>query len=73
MAATNDKTTTDALVVLDSFTGSVDGEVRVFRQGEPIRATDPAVRKWPHLFGPQRFLHDPHVEQATKAPGERRA
>lgn len=63
----------ETLVALDSFTGSVGGEVRVFRQGEPIRATDPAVRKWPHLFGPQHIRNQPLVEQATAAPGERRA
>lgn len=62
----------ETLVALDSFTGCVSGEVRVFRQGEPIRSTDPAVRKWPHLFGPQRFYNEPRVEQATAAPGEKR-
>ncbi len=61
------------LVVLESFVGSVDGkEDRVFRQGENIHANDPAVKKWPHLFGEARFVHDKPVEQATAAPGERR-
>lgn len=70
--ATPDKTV-ETLVALDSFTGSVDGEVRVFRQGEPVRSTDPAVKKWPHLFGPQRIHNEPlRVEQATAAPGEKR-
>lgn len=68
--ATPDKSET--LIALDSFTGRVDGEDRVFRQGEPVRANDPAVKKWPHLFGPQRYYNEPRVEQATAAPGEKR-
>lgn len=62
----------ETLVVLDSFTGNVGGEDRVFRQGEPIRASDPAVKKWPHLFGQQRVYNEPRIEQATAAPGEKR-
>lgn len=64
----------DTLVVLESFAGSVNGEDRVFRQGEPVRASDPAVKKWPHLFGPQSIYNEPRaVEQATAAPGEKRS
>ncbi len=69
MAITKD--TNDALVVIDSFIGKVDGEERMFRKGDLIRPGDPAVKKWPQFFGSARFHHD-HVEQATAAPGERR-
>ena len=62
----------DTLTVLSSFVGKVGDDERVFREGEPIRASDPAVKKWPHLFGEIRFMHD-KVEQATAAPGEKRA
>ena len=64
----------DTLVVLDSFIGRVDGEKedRVFREGDLIHANDPAIKKWPHLFGQARFAGEPRVEQATRAPGERR-
>ena len=67
MAATTDQT----FVVLQSFVGRVGDEDRAFREGDLIRANDPAVKKWPHLFGPVRFTHD-RIEQATAAPGEKR-
>ncbi len=63
--------TTETLIVLESFIGRVDKDERIFREGEPIRANDPAVKKWPDKFGQPRFLHD-NVEQATAAPGEKR-
>lgn len=69
MATTTEKP--DTLTVLESFVGKVDGEERIFRQGELVRPNDPAVKKWPHFFGEARFMHD-RVEQATSAPGERR-
>ena len=59
----------ETLVVLQSFVGRVGDEDRTFREGDLIRPTDPAVKKWPHLFGPARFTHD-RIEQATAAPGE---
>jgi len=62
----------ESLIVLESFVGTVDGEERLFRIGDPVRASDPAVKKWPHLFGPTNFNH-PLVEQATAAPGEKRS
>jgi hypothetical protein len=68
MAATSD----DALVVLESFIGRVGDEDRLFRAGEPIRRSDPAVKKWPDRFGPVLYAHEPRVEQATAAPGEKR-
>lgn len=66
--------TDEALVVLESFIGKIKGgdEDRFFRAGELIRPSDPAVKKWPHMFGNARFLHDPRIEQATAAPGEKR-
>lgn len=63
----------DTLIALQSFVGH-DGKVeRVFREGEPVRSNDPAVKKWPHLFGPARYANLPRIEQATAAPGEQRA
>lgn len=62
----------ETLVVLESFIGRVNDEERIFRAGENIRPTDPAVKKWPDKFGSAYFPHDPRVERATAAPGERR-
>ncbi len=65
--------TTEPLIVLASFVGKVNDEERIFREGELIAASDPAVKKWPDKFGPARFPHEQRaVEQATRAPGERR-
>lgn len=61
-----------SLIALESFVGTVDGEERMFRQGDLVRATDSAVKKWPKLFGPARYHNEPRVEQATAAPGEKR-
>jgi hypothetical protein len=60
----------DALIVRESFIGRVKDEERLFREGELIRANDPAVAKWPDKFGSPEFRHE--VEQATAAPGEKR-
>jgi hypothetical protein len=61
------------LTPIYGFVGKVGKEERVFREGENIRPDDPAVKLWPNLFIPARYLHDKPVEQATAAPGERRA
>lgn len=65
----------DNVEVLDSFVGKVDknGEDRVFRAGDIVRSNDPAVKKWPQLFGPVQIAGEPRIERATAAPGERRA
>jgi hypothetical protein len=66
--------TTETLAVLESFVGLVSkGDERIFRQGDLIRANDPAVKKWPHLFGAPTYPHETRVEQATASPGEKRA
>ena len=62
----------ESLIVLESFVGTVDGEERLFRIGDPVRASDPAVKKWPQFFGPIEYFNKPLVEQATAAPGEKR-
>jgi hypothetical protein len=65
-------------VVLDSFVGQLDGVDVTYFQGEPVHPDDPAVRRWPHLFGPLVYPHpvkrasEPRIEQATAAPGEKR-
>jgi hypothetical protein len=61
----------EALVVLESFIGRTGDVDRFFRAGEFIRASDPAVKKWPARFGPTTYPHD-KIEQATAAPGEKR-
>ena len=58
----------DTLEVTESFTGSVAGQDRIFRGGDLVRANDPAVKKWPHLFRAVQFLNEPRIEQATAAP-----
>lgn len=62
--------TAETLIVLDSFIGRVADQDRVFLKGQHIRSTDPAVKKWPHLFGPVNY--GDVVEHATAAPGETR-
>jgi hypothetical protein len=70
MATTQDTT---SLVALESFVGKIGDEERIFRSGDLVKSNDPAVKKWPHLFGSARYHNEPRVEQATAAPGERRA
>lgn len=66
-------TSSDTLVALESFIGRIGDDERVIREGELVRASDPAVKKWPTKFGPPRYLHEAErVEQATRAPGETR-
>jgi hypothetical protein len=63
----------EALVVLESFIGRIGDEDRFFRAGELIRTSDPAVKKWPAMFGPAIYRHDEvKIESATAAPGEKR-
>lgn len=62
----------DILIALQSFVGHDGKEERIFREGEPVRANDPAVKKWPKLFGASRSYNLPKIEQATAAPGEKR-
>lgn len=61
----------ETLVVLQSFVGRVGDEDRTFREGDLVRPTDPAVKKWPGMFGQIRYANE-RVEQATAAPGETR-
>ena len=57
--------------VLESFIGHDGKEERTFRIGDLVAANDPAVKKWPHLFGPIEHINR-GIEQATAAPGEKR-
>ena len=66
------KAEAESLVVLESFVGLVDGEERIYRGGDLVRPSDPAVKKWPALFGPAVFPHELPIERATAAPGETR-
>jgi len=58
--------------VLDSFVGSLDGEEVEYHKGEVVDAEDPALRRWPHQFGPLVLREHRRVEAATAAPGEKR-
>ena len=65
----------DTCSTVDPATGLI---VRV-QEGEPWAAGDPFVKAFPDLFGvqPERIRRtvpfQPPVEQASKAPGEKRA
>jgi hypothetical protein len=64
------------LQVKTSFSATLDGGPVFFRAGELIDADHPAVKKWPQYFGPATVAHrsaSPAIEQATAAPGEKRA
>lgn len=62
------------MVALTSFLGGIDGTLIDVRKGDIFRSDDPAVAKWPQLFGPValRSTGSPRIEQATAAPGEKR-
>jgi len=61
--------------VTESLVGTLDGVEVEYYKGEVVDAEDPALRKWPHHFGPL-VVHEHRraaaVEQATAAPGEQR-
>ena len=67
---------TEIVKALCVLTGSIDGGVIYIHAGDLIEADHPAVKKWPHCFGPIELRHpvkrEPPVEQATAAPGEKR-
>lgn len=61
--------------VTDSLIGTLDGATVEYHKGEIVDAEDPAVRKWPHHFGPlviRGHGAPAPIEQATAAPGETR-
>lgn len=60
------------LVALQSFVGRIGDADVIYRAGDSVDAGSPAVKKWPHLFGPATRDSDPKIEQATAAPGEKR-
>ena len=61
------------LVALQSFVGRLGDADVIFNTGDQVAASNPAVKKWPHLFGPAaRGDTVPAIEQATAAPGEKR-
>jgi hypothetical protein len=63
----------DILVASESFSGEMaDGTAFAAQNGVTrVRASHPAVKRWPDYFKPIDVHYD--VEQATAAPGERRA
>lgn len=68
---------TDTLYrVKESFITTIGGEEMEYQAGQLVQADDPAVKKFPHLFGEletrPRTRTSPDVEQATAAPGEKR-
>jgi hypothetical protein len=48
-------TTDELLTVIDSFVGHDGKEERIFRAGDLVKPDDPAVKKWPQLFGPAQL------------------
>mgnify|MGYP006304929069 CR=1 FL=1 len=50
-----------------------EGSFYVLKADQPWDAGDPLVKKFPHLFDKQPTRVGRSVEQATKAPGEKRA
>lgn len=62
----------DTVEVLESFIGKLGSADVVFRKGDLVKADNPAVKKWPQFFGAATFHHEPRIEQATAAPGEKR-
>jgi hypothetical protein len=62
---------------LFTFRGGLDGKDVFVTVGELYWADDPEPKKWPDFFGPIVMRHPRHdeapVEQATAAPGEKRA
>lgn len=67
----------DVVMAKESFVGKVGAIEMDVRKGDLIEADHPAVTKWPGMFGPVnlRFPVERRgkVEQATSAPGEKRA
>lgn len=64
------------VVALSTFTIAVDGIPLTVREGEAWAADDPVVKRYPESFskdGRTVRRSVPVVEQATAAPGERRA
>lgn len=64
-------------VALESFVGSVGTAVVRVHKGDLFWSDDPAVVKWPALFGEpvvktSSGAPSPRVEAATAAPGEKR-
>jgi hypothetical protein len=58
-----------SVAALTSFVGRVGDADVIVLQGEVRQSSDSVVRKFPALFGPAPAA----IEQATAAPGERRA
>jgi len=67
----------DLVIVKQAGTIVIDGVVDNVREGELFEADHPAVKQFPHLFGPITLRYPVEreskpVEQATRAPGEKR-
>lgn len=61
-------------VAKESFMADVDGVPTMFREGVTlVREGHPILDEFGHMFEPARAHYEVDVEQATAAPGERRA
>ena len=59
-------------VASESFVADVDGVPQAFSEGKTlVREGHEILERMPHLFKPARAHYE--VEQATAAPGEKRA
>ena len=66
----------DIYVATKAFSAIVDGRRRPIRRGDHVREGHPLLRGNEHMFTPLRVEYDVEggdVEQATAAPGEKRA
>lgn len=65
----------DYYTVIAAFVGTLDGREVEYHLGEVVSAEDPGLKKHPHCFAPLvvRAIPGKPVEQATSAPGEKRA
>jgi len=63
----------EILVAKETFQTTIDGELYTVRKGQTrVRSGHPLVKRNPHYFGPPKREVDYDIEQATKAPGEKR-
>jgi hypothetical protein len=60
--------------VKESFSTTIDGHDETYIEGQVVEADDPGLRRAPAHFVPLVIRRTTgHVEQATAAPGEKRA
>jgi hypothetical protein len=64
------------VVAVQSFVGGIGNRDYRITKGDLYADSDPVVKAWPAAFAPievRESVGTPRVEQATAAPGEKRA